>query len=340
MTRGFKMKMITRARIGLIFGILLFGLLVVPVCASDDSSWLRPDSLDEILEWLHGSSQDLWTVPGDTGTVPTPSYVPSDDTAWFTPASQDQIIAWGKMIAKQQTATYPTTLSQADRIRLFKSYSTNGYVPVIPTIPITPLPTTQPVLPVDNPITVPPTPYYIPSGMPTVIPTFSPAPGGEVTTPVTFLPVPSYSDRFATQKPTIPATPYYIPSTTPTVPTVTPTTGSDVSGSNAIALTELNLQGKYVRITNTGTTPVVMTGWKITNSRGDALTFIDFPLGGGSSFTYVLNPYSTLTVYFGKEGMVSVNELYYPQGTDFWNPQGDTASLYNAQGQIAGRISA
>ena len=68
------MKMSTRARIGLIFGILLFGLLVVPVCASDDSSWLRPDSLDEILEWLQGSSQDLWTVPGDTGnSLPTPS---------------------------------------------------------------------------------------------------------------------------------------------------------------------------------------------------------------------------------------------------------------------------
>jgi hypothetical protein len=328
------MKMSTKFSTGLIFGILLFGLLVAPVCAADDSSWLRPDSLDEILEWLHGSSQDLWTVPGGTGTepVPTPSYTLSDDTAWFTPASQDQVIAWGKMIAKQQTTTYPTTLSQADRIRLFKSYSTNGYVPVTPTMPVTPLPTTLPV-------TIPTTPGYLPSGMPTMIPTLSPTPG-EVTTPVTFLPVPSYSDRFATQKPTIPATPYYMPSKTLTVPTVTPTTGSDVSGSDTIALTELSLQGKYVRITNTGTTPVVMTGWKITNSQGNALTFIDFPLGGGTTFTYVLNPYSTLTVYFGKEGMVSANELYYPSGVDFWNTLGDTASLYNPLGQLAGQISA
>ena len=180
----------------------------------------------------------------------------------------------------------------------------------------------------------------MPSGMATVIPTLSPTPIGEVTTPVTFLPVPSYSDRFATRKPTVPATPYYMPSTSPTAPTISPTTGGDVSGSNAIALTELNLQGKFVRITNTGTTPVVMTGWKITNSRGDSLNFIDFPLGGGSTFTYTLNPFSTLTVYFGKEGMISSNELYYPPGVDFWDPQGDTASLYNAQGQLAGRISA
>ena len=54
--------------------------------------------------------------------LPAPSYEPSDDTAWFTPASPDQAIAWGKMTGKQAAATtYPSTLSQADRIRLFKA---------------------------------------------------------------------------------------------------------------------------------------------------------------------------------------------------------------------------
>ena len=132
-----------------------------------------------------------------------------------------------------------------------------------------------------------------------------------------------------------------LPSTIVTaVPTVTPTPANEVPGQNAgVSVTELNLQGKYVKITNTGRSPVVMTGWKIMNSRGNALTFIDFPLGGGSTFTYVLNPYSTLTVYFGTDGMVTSSELYYPYGVDFWNPQGDTASLYDPQGQLAGRIS-
>ena len=32
--------------------------------------------------------------------------------------------------------------------------------------------------------------------------------------------------------------------------------------------------------------------------------------------------------------MVSANELYYPYGVDFWNQNGDTASLYNPQGQL------
>ena len=89
----------------------------------------------------------------------------------------------------------------------------------------------------------------------------------------------------------MPATPYYLPSTIVTaVPTVTPTPGNEVPGQKSgISVTELNLKGKYVRITNTGITPVVMTGWKITNSQGNALTFIDFPLGGGSTFTYIIN---------------------------------------------------
>ena len=129
---------------------------------------------------------------------------------------------------------------------------------------------------------------------------------------------------------TMPATPYYMPTPRPMAfPTQAPTSGSDVSGQNTgISLTELNLQGKVkYRITNTGTTPVVMTGWKITNSQGNALNFIAYPLGSGTTFTYVLNPYSTLTVYFGKEGMVSSSERYYPYGADFWNQQGDTASL-------------
>jgi hypothetical protein len=204
------------------------------------------------------------------------------------------------MIARQATATsFPSTLSQADRIRLFKSYNTNGYVPASPEVTLAPLPATQPA-------------------------TLS-------------------TDRFTNKKPvTVPATPYYLPTTMGTVvPTLTPTTGTGVSGQDAgVRLTELNLPGKFVRITNTGISPVIMSGWRITNSRGDSLNFIDFPLGDGSTFTYILNPYSTLTVYFGKEGMVTGNELYYPPGVDFWNPKGDTASLYDSMGHLAGRISA
>jgi hypothetical protein len=295
------MKIHTKLSAGFLLGIILTGLIIVPVSASDDSSWLNPGSLDDILAWMKTTSQQVPAVPSDSsGLLPeiTPSYTPTDDSFWASPASQEQIIAWSKMIARQTAATaYPSTLSQADRIRLFKSYNSGGAVLPAAGMTVTPLPATEPV--------------------------------------------PPAAGRFSSQKPiTMPATPYYMPSAVVTVvPTQSPSTGSVVSG-NGIMIAELNLQGKYVRIVNTGAMPVVMTGWKITNNQGNSLNFIDFPRGDGSTFTYVLNPYSTLTVYFGKEGIVTANELYYPYGTDFWNPQGDTASLYNPQGELIGRTSA
>jgi hypothetical protein len=295
------MKIRTKLSAGVLLGIILTGIIIVPVSAGDDSSWLNPGSLDDILAWMKTTSQQVPAVPSDSsGLLPeiSPSYTPTDDSLWASPASQEQIIAWSKMIARQTAATaYPSTLSQADRIRLFKSYNSSGAFLPAADMTVTPLPATEPV---------PPT-----------------------------------AGRFSSQKPiTMPATPYYMPSSMVTVvPTQSPSTGSVVSG-NGIMITELNLQGKYVRIVNTGATPVVMTGWKITNNQGNSLNFIDFPRGDGSTFTYVLNPYSTLTVYFGKEGIVTANEHYYPYGTDFWNPQGDTASLYNPQGELIGRTSA
>jgi len=294
------MKMSKMANIGLIFGFLfIIGFSIVPASASDDTSWFTPAPLEDVMAWFKSTTHNIWTIPAvpadSTGAFPvtTPSYVPSDDTAWYTPAPPEQAIAWGQRLSVQ--TTYPSTLSQAERIRLFKSYNTNGYVPIFPTVTVTSVPATQPAYPsYYKAITMPATPYYIPSTMPTAFPTLSPTSGGV-----------------------------------------------EAPGQNTgVSLTELNLQGKYVRITNLGPTPVVMTGWKITNSRGNALNFIEYPLGGGTTFTYVLNPYSTLTIYFGKEGMVSANELYYPFGVDFWNQQGDTASLWNPQGQLAGRISA
>jgi len=297
------MKINMRVNNGLILGIILLGFLVAPACANDDSSWLRADSLEDILAWMKTTTPPVPTVPADSfGTFPetTPSYTPTDDNSWFSPASQDQVLAWGKMIARQNAATmYPSTLSQADRIRLFKSYTNNGNIPVSPEVSETPLPASDPVtLSVDRftykkAITVPTVPYTLPSGIVTAVPT----------------------------------------------PAITPV--SEVPDQKTgVHLTELNLNDKYVRIVNAGTTPVIMSGWKITNNRGNSLNFIDFPLGDGSTFTYILNPLTTLTVYFGKEGMVTGTELYYPPGVDFWNPQGDTASLYDSMGQLAGRISA
>ncbi len=320
------MKMKKMASIGLIFGILLLtGLLVMPVSASDDTSWITPAPIEDIMAWFSSTTQNIWTgSAGGSGTGPviTPSYIRSNDSSRLTPSLPDPAITWGLMISKPTAVTaFPSTISHADRISLFKTYHINGYGPVLPVATVTSIPTTLPVYPSgdpvihNRPITMPTRSYHRSSTMPTAFPTQGPS--------------------------TIPATPYYRPSRIPTAfPTQAPTSEVTLPGQNTgISLTELNLAGKYVRITNTGTTPVVMTGWKITNSQGASLTFIDFPLGDGTTFTYVLNDDSTLTVYFGRDGMISANELYYPDGVDFWNQNGDSASLYNPQGQLVGRIT-
>jgi hypothetical protein len=171
------MKMNKMASIGLAFGILLImGFSIVPVSAADDASWFQPAPLDDVMAWFNSQTHNVWNVP----SVPTysslifpetPSYVPSDDTAWFTPAPPEQAIAWGQRLSAQMT--YPSTLSQTDRTRLFKPYyNPSGYVPTFPTVTGTSAPVTQPVQTYVYPtITRPATPYYIPSTMPMAYPT-------------------------------------------------------------------------------------------------------------------------------------------------------------------------
>jgi hypothetical protein len=136
---------------------------IVPVSAADDTSWFTPAPLEDILAWFKSQSQNVWIVPGmpadNSVTVPetTPSYTPSDDTAWYTPAPADQVIAWGQRISAQ--TTYSSTLSQADRIRLFKKYNPNGYVPTFPIVTETSVPATLPAYPSNyQSITMPVTP--------------------------------------------------------------------------------------------------------------------------------------------------------------------------------------
>ena len=171
------MKISRMANIGLIFGILLIlGFSIVPVSAADDTAWFTPAPLEDVMAWFKSQSQNVWIVPGmpadSSLTIPetTPSYTPSDDTAWYIPAPADQTIAWGQRISAQ--TTFPSTLSQADRIRLFKRYNTNGYAPTFPVVTVTSVPATLPAYPSNyQAITMPATPYYLPSTMPTAFPT-------------------------------------------------------------------------------------------------------------------------------------------------------------------------
>jgi hypothetical protein len=104
-----------------------------------------------------------------------------------------------------------------------------------------------------------------------------------------------------------------------------------------VYLSDLSLTGEYVKIINGGSTPVPMTGWKLSNSAGQSIEFIDFPTGDGTFYTFTLMPHSTVTVYSAKEGTPTSLSLYWPE--ELWNDAGDTAYLYNPQGDLVSSIT-
>ncbi|MCU0631452.1 MAG: lamin tail domain-containing protein [Methanolinea sp.] len=104
-----------------------------------------------------------------------------------------------------------------------------------------------------------------------------------------------------------------------------------------VYLSDLNLEEDYVKITNTGSTRVPMTGWKISNRDGKSITFIDYPLEGGSFFTFILQPYSVVTIHSGMGGTPSDFHLYWPE--EMWDDTGDTAFLYTPEGMLASTLS-
>jgi hypothetical protein len=81
---------------------------------------------------------------------------------------------------------------------------------------------------------------------------------------------------------------------------------------------------EYVQITNAGTTAVNLKGWKIIDK--DRLHTYTFP-------SYSLKAKSTVTLKSGS-GSNTATTLYWNKYSFIWNNTGDTANLYNAQGQL------
>jgi len=134
-------------------------------------------------------------------------------------------------------------------------------------------------------------------------------------------------------------TPQVLPAfSNPIFPTPTPTPGpAQVENQPPVFLSDLDVSAEYVKITNTGNDRIIMTGWKISNQQGKSFTFIDYPLPGGSFYTYTLLPRSTVTIHSGVEGNPSSFHLYWPE--KMWNDSGDTACLYNPEGVLVSTIS-
>lgn len=91
-----------------------------------------------------------------------------------------------------------------------------------------------------------------------------------------------------------------------------------------VYITDLNLKDEWVNITNKETKALCIKGWKITDGCGRDI-FI-FP-------PYTLKSKSTVTLYTGK-GTKTANSLFWGMKRDVWDDKGDTAHLYNTQGQL------
>lgn len=116
----------------------------------------------------------------------------------------------------------------------------------------------------------------------------------------------------------------------PTEPstTVPPTEESETTSSteSSVYVTDLNLQEEWIQISNIGSSPVSLDGWKI-EDEGSKHTYT-FP-------SYTLNAGSTVTVYTGK-GTDSEIELYWQLDDPILNYD-DTVYLYDDSGKLVSK---
>uniref|UniRef100_UPI001BD391C9 NosD domain-containing protein n=1 Tax=Methanomethylovorans sp. TaxID=2758717 RepID=UPI001BD391C9 len=106
--------------------------------------------------------------------------------------------------------------------------------------------------------------------------------------------------------------------------TNTPNGSYYATGLGDVYISDLNLKDEWVKIMNSGSFAVDLTGWEI-KDEGDIHTykFPSFQLGAGEAVTL----YTT-------KGTNTGTELYWGSGGFVWNDDGDTAYLYNSGGYL------
>jgi Predicted hydrolase (metallo-beta-lactamase superfamily) len=97
---------------------------------------------------------------------------------------------------------------------------------------------------------------------------------------------------------------------------------------STVYVSDLNLQNEWVQISNTGSSPVSLNGWKIEDEGNKHTYAFQF---------YTLNAGTTVTVHTGK-GTNSATELYWQLDDPIWNNNGDTAYLYDNNGKLISKL--
>jgi len=100
------------------------------------------------------------------------------------------------------------------------------------------------------------------------------------------------------------------------------------STESTVYVSNLNLKDEWVKISNKGSSPASLTGWKIEDD-GSKHTYV-FP-------SYTLGSGSSVTVYTGK-GTNTATELYWQLGSPIWNNDGDTAYFYDNSGRLVSKM--
>lgn len=121
--------------------------------------------------------------------------------------------------------------------------------------------------------------------------------------------------------------------TVPSAPITTTPTGSTpgtpTQPSNTVKISNIDLSAEIATITNTGTSDVDLTGWKLVSEQGTQ-TF-DFPSGT------ILKVGGSLTITSGPNAASGPNKLLWTK-SNIWNNSGDPGTLYNSQGQAVSKF--
>jgi parallel beta-helix repeat protein len=168
------------------------------------------------------------------------------------------------------------------------------------------------------------------SGQPTPTPVTTVTTSTTTITPTETVPVPTHTSE--TTVTTLSTVPTGVPGTTTTTtptsgPTITTTTTTTPLNST-IVISDLNLVGEWVNITNKGSIPVSLENWKIQDTTKQNLKLHTFTFG-----IFTLAPGATVTVHT-LNGTNSSTDLYWGLNEEVWNNDGDTASLYDSAGNL------
>lgn len=112
----------------------------------------------------------------------------------------------------------------------------------------------------------------------------------------------------------------------PSHPSTPPT---PLTSSDSVKITDIDLSAEIAKITNTGTSDVDLTGWKLVSEQGSQ-TFA-FPTGT------IIKAGGSLKITSGPNAVDGTNTILWTK-SNIWLDSGDPGTLYDSQGQLISKF--